>query len=646
MSAVCGILSFGAQRSPELMCQAMLAAQIRLGPHRQSVVSEQEVAFGHALYRLSPEDIYDQQPARGGPFLIAADVRLDNRDDLIAQLRLGDREPAKLSDSAIVLSAYEKWGEGSFARLVGAFAIAVWDSRRRTLILARDPAGSRPIHYHSGSGFFAFSSLPMGLHTLSEVERAPDEERLAAFVAEIGASYGEQTFYKDIRQLQSGHLLFATSGGIQTRRFWDPPRQYLRLARPEDYVEAYREQLDQAVRSQLRGADGLVATHLSSGVDSSAVTATAARLLAPAGGRVLAFTAAPREGFDGAAPRGRLGDESGIAAETAALHGNVEHIVVRPQRGSILSDYVSPAALYQQPVHNTCNSLWWRAINAVAQARGASVMLTGEVGNLTISAGGLPQLADLIREWRWLRWSAEGRKLVQGGTVRWRGVVAASLGPWMPRSMWKAINVAFLGESSRIDTDFIVGRYWRDRLASRERAAVREFRPPRDSRGSRVRNLQSRDPGVMRKEALVRWGVDTRDPTSDQRLVEFCLALPPEMLLADGLARPLARRALADRLPNSVLYNRLRGQQFADWYERIGPAEANSLLEEMLKCDAVHRIVNVDRIRELIRDWPSGGWDRPSVYKEYRHSLLRALTAAHFAHQASFEPGSDQFQPA
>jgi asparagine synthase (glutamine-hydrolysing) len=101
--------------------------------------------------------------------------------------------------------------------------------------------------------------------------------------------------------------------------------------RERSYEEAYREKLNQAVPCRLRGAEDQVGSNLSGGFDSGAVVATAARLLAPSGGRVVAFTAVPREGYVDKPPRNRLIDEGPYAAATAALYPNIEHVLVRSE---------------------------------------------------------------------------------------------------------------------------------------------------------------------------------------------------------------------------------------------------------------------------------------------------------------------------
>ena len=317
-----------------------------------------------------------------------------------------------------------------------------------------------------------------------------------------------------------------------------------------------------------------MATHLSAGYDSGTVTATAAKLLRGSGGKVLAFTSAPREGFAGDVPRGRVADESPYAAQTAELHPNVQHIVVRSKGVNQLSLLNRTLELVQYPVGQLSNNVWWSAINAEASSRGARVILTGQAGNHTLSAGGLGLLADLVRRGKWLRWCKEARLVVRKSPARWTGVLANSFGPWTPKSWWIQINALVVGASSRANMPYLLQPRWADEIDNSVNPG-RDTLPPKDSYALRLQLLQSMDPGVARKAALAGWGIEERDPTADRRLIEFCLSLPHDQLLKNGVARPLAKRALADRLPPLILDGAPRGYQ-GGGLVRASPAGGNA----------------------------------------------------------------------
>jgi asparagine synthase (glutamine-hydrolysing) len=379
----------------------------------------------------------------------------------------------------------------------------------------------------------------------------------------------------------------------------------------------------------------LVASHLSSGIDSSAVSATAAMLLAKTSERLLAFTSAPRAGFDGAVPKGRIADESGIAALTAARHPNIDHVVLRSEPRSLVDLLDQTHAFTQHTTGHVCNSHWWYQINEAAQERGATVMLTGEIGNLTISAGGLRNLGDLIRQGRWRRWLREARAIGPMTGASWRGVLAYSFGPWLSRPLWEIAMGSSLSSAMKMGETSLLAPGSANQIHDQLRHSRREARPPKNSRAYRIRLMESMNTGNFRKAALARWGIEERDPTADRRVIEFCLTLPDEMLLRNGVPRPLAREALSDRLPVEVIDNRLRGYQMADWYEQITRQSMCALFEQVKTSHQASAIIDFEKVRRKLETWPEGNMNDSRVIQEYRGRLLRTLATARFIQTAA-----------
>lgn len=631
MSAIGVFLRLGPNGQHVESCGRMLEAQRAYGPDDRNESSLGDCALGRNLYRCLPEDIYDEGPlvGRDGGVLLVADVRLDNRDELITQLGVAD-PPDKISDSALLLIAYERWGERLLDFILGDYAFAVWDSDKRRLFMARDPLGQRPLCYHRAPDFFAAASMPKGLHALPRVAREADPIRIAEFVG--GVHYaGPRTFYKNVSRLEPGHALVVEDGALRTYRWWKPQRRELQLGTFDDYRDAFRAELDRAVACRLRGAGPIVAAHLSSGWDSSAVATTAARLLALHNRRVAAFTAVPRAGNRTGAPFGRITDEGVIAAETAALYANVDHFRVEGSGASPVADLGRMVELFDRPYTNICNEVWLAQIRRAATDRGARVLLTGEVGNWTISAAPPTLLADLLREGRWRSWWREARAKLDGGNARYRGVLANSFGPWLPHVVW-SLFAPMSAAGAGADVSALRVK-WRAAAAQRQREIGGLLgRPPRDSFAEAVRGLSRYDFGQFRKGALAGWGIDERDPTGDRRLIEFCLSLPIDMLLKDGVRRPLARAALSDRLPAAVLQERSKGYQAADWHEGLTADLANisSLIETIANDPRSAAIVDTDALRAWVAAWPRGGWEELAIMARYRIALLQALSAGHF----------------
>jgi asparagine synthase (glutamine-hydrolysing) len=642
VTALAGVWNLDGKPSAGKACGRMLAAQAMYGARDGATWDAGAIALGRRLHPTLPEDRFDAQAlvAADRTLVLVADVRLDNRDELQSALGIAPDHAREMADSAVLLAAWERWQDECFDRLVGDYAFAVWDGRARRLVLARDPLGARPLHYHRGKNFVAFASMPKGLHALPDIPREPDEDRIAEFLTLLPEA-GSATFFRHVERVEAGGCVIVTPTGVSVRRHWQPQRRTIKLASSDEYAEALREHLDTAVRARLRGANGRVAAHLSAGFDSSAVATSAAMQLAASGGRVVAFTSVPRDGYDGPVPRNRLGDEGPIAAKTAALYPNMEHVRVRTAGWALQRALDRNFHLYDQPLLNICSGFWTDAIMDAARERKLSVLLTGQMGNMSISHDGLTLLPTLIRSGRWLRWLREGTSLLRHSDMRWRGLLVASFGPYMPLPLWQWLNRTFNGQNvgpesyTAIHPDRV--RALDIAARARERALDLSYRPRKDGFESRLWVLRRMDLGNINKGTLAGWGVDQRDPTTDRRLIEFSLSVPEEQFLVAGRTKSLTRRAFASRLPTDVLDGRHKGYQSVDWHEELTKARA-LVQEEVYRlddCSTAERAIDLQRLHKLLKDWPDGDWSRPEVISQYRLALLRAVSTGHFLRRAT-----------
>jgi asparagine synthase (glutamine-hydrolysing) len=635
MTAIAGLWRFDDRPDADEGCARMLLAQKLYGPHDGAQWSDTTVALGRRLMRVLPEDAFDRQPLVGGEgrYVLVADVRLDNRDELTEALQIPGPQARSQCDAAVLLSAIERWDESCLERIVGDYAFALWDGVRRRLLLARDPLGQRPLHYHRGNKFFAFASMAKGLHGIPEIPYECDEELVAEFLARLPQA-GTKTFFAGVERVQPGHVVSVTANGVATRRHWQPKRHQIVLRRPEDYSEALRELLDRAVFCRLRGT-GEVGAHLSGGFDSGAVTATAARLLAPSGRRLFAFTAVPREGYAGPAPRNRIIDEGIHAAATAGLYPNIDHVLVRNEGRSPLEDLDLEHFFCERPAMGLAGAGLRHSLNKAIKKRNVRTILTGSSGNIGLSYDGMELLPELLRRGRWLRLWREARALASR-RMRWRGVLANTFGPWCPPTLWVLLNKVATGYAFERNDGLAIHPHLLAELDLPARAKARNVdpvgRPWKDSFAVRLWALQRIDPGNQIKGYLARWQIDSRDPTADIRLLEFCLAVPTEQFLSGGMPRALARRALEDRLPKKVLQEPLRGLQAADLHIDLTAARDRIVdeLDRLTACPAAAAVLNLARLRRLTENWPSSGWERYDVSVPYATVLPGAIAAGYF----------------
>ena len=162
--------------------------------------------------------------------------------------------------------------------------------------------------------------------------------------------------------------------------------------------------------------------------------------MAQSGGRVTGFTSVPRDGYAGAGPKWTMSDEGPLAASVAARYPNIDHVLVRPTGRLQIEDFDRDYFLYDRPMLNPWIDDLRHEINRQARERGLTIMLTGVTGNISLTYGGLEVLPEPIAQRRPGAWLRQARLTVRAGTMRWRGLLFYSFGPWMPGPLWNWLN--------------------------------------------------------------------------------------------------------------------------------------------------------------------------------------------------------------
>jgi asparagine synthase (glutamine-hydrolysing) len=309
----------------------------------------------------------------------------------------------------------------------------------------------------------------------------------------------------------------------------------------------------------------------------------------------------------------------------------MDHRIVRPSRGA-LADLRHYARIYQDPAINLVNMEWWTEILRRARASGVSTMLVGVMGNLSINASGLSILPQWLRQGSFRQWFLQARAAAVRPDVRWRGVLYNSFGERLPSRLHNVLHSIFRGIPSAREQSFFREEWWSSLPHDTSQVEAHARRYP-----ERLAAIRTLDVGLLRKGAMGDCGIDERDAMADRRLIDFSFRLPPEQLLDRGHYHPLAREALADRLPPELLDLDLRGLQGADWYERVDKAEAQEIAEELASCRAAGELLDIGRIRSAIEGWPDRGTADPRTTILYRMRLLTALATGAFIQEFAGE---------
>ncbi|HUL90611.1 MAG TPA: asparagine synthase-related protein [Pseudolabrys sp.] len=637
MSGIAGLVRFDGRAVTRRELERAASALNQYGPDRVEIIAREHIGLVHALMRMTPEDRFDRQPQRGASgSIITADLRLDNRDELLARIGIASQEAAEWPDSRLLLTAWEKLGDSVWPMLRGPFAVAIWDPRSRSLTLARDHLGLNVVMWHKAQYFFAFSSMPNGLFALDGVPRELCEEKLADFLVLNHADH-VTTMYRSVFRVPPAHVIQVKSdGSMHQRRYWSPADiKPVRLPSDAAYADGLRECLNLAVRRQMRSVHP-IGCLLSGGLDSSSVSVLAARALAEKNQRLFAFTGVPRRDFDGPVPDGCYADETPYVAAIQKHAGNIDVEYVRNDECDDFAQLERFFVALNGPVRNPTNFGWMTATLQRASTRGRRVLLSGLYGNHSISWNGWSQAAGHLlrcrlllayRQWRlyyrntpYSRWVALRKLLLEP-------VTPVRLGDWADRRRHPE-RIAAWQDHAPIRTDFACAMA----VGARAKKNGHDFLY-RMRRDERVRGLSQIDyVGDWHAAEKAVTGVEVRDPTADIDVISYCFGVPPEQYLTEGIDRSLIRRAMWGLLPGTVLTNRLTGLQGADWHEKLESRrrELAGQIAELSKSALAQRMIDVTRLENAIKNWPTDGWNRPEIFREYNLALTRGVAGGRF----------------
>jgi asparagine synthase (glutamine-hydrolysing) len=637
MSGIVGILRFDGRNVERRDLERAANALRSHGPDRTDIVVDGSVGFAHLLMRMTPEDRFDSQPCRGkSGALMTADIRLDNRNDILAVIGGAPQGAVDWPDSRVLLAAWESSGDDIWPRLRGPFAAAIWNPNRRVLTLARDHLGQNVVMWHRSDRFFAFATMPKGLFALPDIPRELNEEKFADFLVLNHAEH-ETTVYRNIFRVRPAHFLkVSADGSMRHRRYWSPADiRPVRLPSDEAYAEGMRDCLDRAVRRQMRSAHP-VGCYLSGGLDSSSVSALAARALGEKNLRLAAFTQVPRERFDGAVPTGCYADETPYVEAIRTAIGNIDVTYVRNNEWDDFNELERFFIAFEAPVRNPANLGWMLAILRLARAQGRRVLLGGHCGNYTISWQGWSQVVDHLLRGRLLttyrlwhlfyrrspysRWTAFRKLIIEP-------LVPHSVATWADRRR-RPHRMASWQDHSAIRADHAAAMKVEARARMVDHDFLYRLRP--DERMKGLTLVDYIGDWLAAEKAMT--GVERRDPTADVDVVSYCFGIPPEQYLAEDIDRSLVRRAMWGLLPEIVLTNRMSGMQSADWYEKLESRRETlaRYIDEFASSPVACRSIDLDRLDRAIKNWPAGGWHTREIIEEYDLMLTRAVAGGRF----------------
>jgi len=494
--------------------------------------------------------------------LVAA-VRLDNRDELVAQLRIPKETDGTITDSDVIIAAYRRWGTACAEHLAGDFAFALWDPRIRRLYCARDHFGVQPFYYYLSRNLFIFSTELKALLLSEEVPKTINEIRLLNHLRS-NFEDRESTFYKHVLRLAPGNAIAVSRGGGHALPYWtlELPEE-LKLQSDSQYAEMLRECFTTAVKRRFKSSER-VGTMLSGGLDSSSITCVALRLLTERGDENWLHT------FSAVYQEVKECDEREYM--TAVINGkNIKpHFITADKFGPFV-DIDEVMESQDEPLLLGNLYLSWLLFKE-ANREGIKVVLDGFDGDNTISHGtGVFTELALRRNWAKLGWEVSAfsrRRRIPLGRAVWSWYSRYLFNPLLARSTvtvkarngvrsikGKIVSGKRTFNGSHVDEHTVElnpkFREANDWISSKKERQA----PPRTEREAHLCALQHNgNPFTLEvlSRAAGASSIDVRFPFWDKDLIEFCLSIPASQKIKNGWTRMIMRRAMSGILPPTI----------------------------------------------------------------------------------------------
>ncbi len=595
MCGIAGIITPGVPVRREVLAR-MVSAMAHRGPDGESLWGEEDVALG--MRRLAIVDVQGgAQPLRNEARTVHVvfNGEIYNHDELRAELQERGHRFRSRTDGEVIPHLYEELGPEFAGRLNGIFAIALWDEQSRTLLLARDQLGVKPLYLHRTGSQLRFASEIKALLQDPAVPRQLDPVALDEHLT-YRFTPAPRTLIAGVEKLEPATVLVWREGTGNKRRYWNP-RPAIRDDMPfDDAADGLREHLRRSVHRQMM-SDRPIGVMLSGGVDSAAVVA----LMAERSSQVKTFTV----GFEG----GGDADETGLARETAELFGTEHHELIVGH-----SDFAAE-------------------LPAVIE------MLEEPVG--TSSALGFRQISRLAREHVPVLLSGQGADELLAGYWRYVGEWVAGIALRLPRPLPSAL--APLGRASdrvrsaRLERGLRALRYpnvlqrFMNIYAVFTEEQKRELYGPEltaqclanghSTAAERVEHLRrevlDRDPlnQIMYVDTRL-WlpddlllvgdkmsmaeSVEMRVPFLDSDLVEFVESMPSSFKIRRGRRKVVEKAALTPVLPREIVHRKERG--FVTPVDRWLRTDMKAFADELLLADDAFstQLFSRDAVRALL----------------------------------------------
>jgi len=586
MSGIAGIYHLDGRPVEQTDIQRMLDSIAHRGPDGSGVWINGSVGLGHRMLWTTPESLHEKLPLtnKSGDLTITADARIDNRDELISNLSLNGRPRETITDSEIILAAYEKWGEKCPEKLLGDFSFAIWDKRRQRLYCARDPIGIRPFFYYFDGKTFYWGSEPRAIYEDSKISKEPNLQLICLYLLNR-FDEREETLYKNIYRLPGSQYMVLQNGEIRKDQYWDiDPHYSIRYKTDEQYAEHFLSLFKDCVKTCLR-SNGPVGAMLSGGLDSSSIVCTAQFMFQENSIRNKGFETFSLV-FEELPCDERLYINEAVKKwDVKANYFTYEKYLScldLQQMEKYIDVAYFPTLISYAPLFNS------------AQRKGIKIMLHG-VGGDDLLLGDCDHLTDYIRK-------KEIRKLIR--QFKYDATISSDssfslllrycIRPFLPQPIKNGIRF-LLKPVRRNGIGSLINNNWlRNNPVSRSLSKPIARKHFRTLTQERTYNglFFGWNPTIsmqMLEQFVSYFMIENRYPFFDRRLIEFSIALPEEQRWQDQWQKKILRAGMNGILPN-LISNRKDKIEFSSIIDHEFGKRQHQDIKELIDTSILGRI--------------------------------------------------------
>lgn len=593
MCGIAGIVDFRGNTIEPKEISSLTNLLAHRGPNGEGTwfSADRDVALGHRRLAIIDPGAGGYQPmlSDDGRHVIVFNGEIYNFLELRRELKAQGASFRSQSDTEVILAAWQAWREGMLLRFNGMWALAIYDTQSKELFLARDRFGIKPLLYAIARDRLVFASEQRALVRSGLIRTSLDIDVARRLLLDaFGVEGSERTLCQEVRRLQSGHCLWLRQGRAEIRRWWCTIDHLPAVPKTEpERVERFRELFQDAVAIRMR-SDVPIGTCLSGGFDSSAVICTmAAHEKAGMGPR---DSTSWRHAFVATFP-GSLNDERPVAEEAAAwAEVNATFLEIDQTNALTNLDQILDDS---DDVYIGLPSAAWSIYRELSR-QNVAVSLDGHGADELMGAYFQGGQSRAFRMRNAIVGISSNSALARRGADLLRAMMIQRKGQYFLRGGLHHVP----GQFSLVGDDDLLPRDW----GSLNRRLYRMFH------GTVL-------PTILRNfdRISMAHGIEVRMPFMDWRLVIYTMALPETSKTSDGYTKVIARRAMENRMPESIRMGRRKvgfNSPMPEWLNGPLSAWTTSLLDK--KVPAFAELVDESALRATVSHLTASkrwGWE-------------------------------------